>query len=65
MFDPVPDHGEFHDAPFDLPLKRSGHSDVGPVPAPPDPGTLLAAVGLSPHAIREILGNAAGGAAHG
>ena len=65
MFDPVPDDGELHDAPFDLPLDRSGHPDTASVPAAPDPGTLLAAVGLSTYAIREILGNATGGAAYG
>ena len=35
------------------------------VPPLPDTGALLAAVGLSSRAIREILGNAAGGGAHG
>ena len=39
---------------------RPGCFDAQPAPVHPDPGVLLAAVGLSPQAIREVLAGADG-----
>ena len=61
MFDPTP-------APsyaYGLSHRTSDHADPDPVPPLPDAGGLLAAIGLSSHPIREILGNAGGDRARG
>ena len=64
MFDPTPASSE--------PRILSEHTLGGPdhphpvqVPSLPDTGALLAEAGLPSHAIREILGSAAGSGAHG
>ena len=61
MFDPTPASSDA----CDLSRQVPDHADPDPVPPLPDAGTLLATIGLSSHAIREILGNAAGGRARG
>ena len=61
MFDPAPLSSE----PSTQSRRTPDHPDPEFVPPLSDTGALLAAVGLSSRVIREILGNAAGGGAHG
>ena len=59
MFDRTPASSEARILPEHTP-GGPDHLDPGFSPPPPDTGALLAAVGLSYHAIREIVGNPAG-----
>ena len=61
MFDPAPLSSE----PSTQSRRTPDHPDPEFIPPAPDTGALLAAVGLSSRAIREILGNAAASGAHG
>ena len=61
MFYPTPAFSE----PHSVSERTPDHPDPDFVPPLPDRGALLAAIGLSSHVIREILGNAAGAGAHG